>query len=199
MAYSDFKTLSQVQKEFALRFIEKVGPFAATPERPAGDYLRQTLDFNVGLALASNTEKARSGLIVAPILVAAYRQMGEEFSLFSGVEFTIDAGRGLSGFCDFIISNGQERLFIVAPALMLVEAKKEDLKAGLGQCVAEMYAAQIFNEREGVEREYVYGAVISGTAWMFLRLKGNIVEIDLSEYYLVQIDKILGLIALAVS
>ena len=199
MAYSDFKTLSQTKKEFGLTYDEKAGLFADVPERPASAFLRQTLNYNIELALASNTEKARSELIVTPILVEAYRQMQEEFSLFSGVEFTIDAARGLSGFCDFIISDGQERLFITAPALMLVEAKKEDIKGGLGQCVAEMYAAQIFNEREGTPRQYIYGTVTSGTVWMFLRLSGTVVEIDLTEYYLVQLDKILGLLAHAVS
>jgi activator of 2-hydroxyglutaryl-CoA dehydratase len=79
--------------------------------------------------------------------------------------------------------------------MMLVEAKKEDILAGLGQCVAEMVAAQIFNEREENEILTVYGTVTSGTNWKFLKLKGKVVEIDLVEYYLTDVNKILGILA----
>jgi hypothetical protein len=79
--------------------------------------------------------------------------------------------------------------------MMLVEAKKEDIIAGLGQCVAEMVAAQIFNEREGNEISVIYGTVTSGTNWKFLKLEGKVVEIDLVEYYLTDVNKILGILA----
>jgi activator of 2-hydroxyglutaryl-CoA dehydratase len=79
--------------------------------------------------------------------------------------------------------------------MMLVEAKKEDILAGLGQCVAEMVAAQIFNEREGNEISVIYGTVTSGTNWKFLKLEGKVVEIDLVEYYLTDMNKILGILA----
>ena len=79
--------------------------------------------------------------------------------------------------------------------MMLVEAKKEDILAGLGQCVAEMVAAQIFNEREGNEISVIYGTVTSGTNWKFLKLEGKVVEIDLVEYYLTDVKKILGILA----
>jgi activator of 2-hydroxyglutaryl-CoA dehydratase len=79
--------------------------------------------------------------------------------------------------------------------MMLVEAKKEDILAGLGQCVAEMVAAQIFNEREENEISVIYGTVTSGKNWKFLKLKGKVVEIDLVEYYLTDVNKILGILA----
>ena len=88
---------------------------------------------------------------------------------------------------------------MTAPAMMLVEAKNENLKGALGQCIAEMLAAQLFNEREGAPITMVYGAVTSGTNWQFLRLMGKTVEIDLKEYYLVEINKILGILAHSVT
>jgi hypothetical protein len=36
---------------------------------------------------------------------------------------------------------------VEAPAIVIVEAKKSDIKSGLGQCIAEMVAAQRFNEK----------------------------------------------------
>ncbi|MGB5771768.1 MAG: hypothetical protein WBM32_18170, partial [Crocosphaera sp.] len=66
---------------------------------------------------------------------------------------------------------------------------------GLGQCLAEMVAAQIFNQREGQPISSILGTVTSGTNWRFLRLQNEEVEIDLTEYYLSDIDKILGILA----
>jgi transketolase C-terminal domain/subunit len=56
---------------------------------------------------------------------------------------------------------------------MIVEAKNENIKGGLGQCVAEMVAAQIFNEREANAIDTIYGAVTTGEIWKFLKLGGG--------------------------
>ena len=58
-----------------------------------------------------------------------------------------------------------------------------------------MCAAQLFNEREGNEIPAIYGVITSGTNWKFLKLIGKVVEIDLSEYYLTDVNKILGILA----
>ncbi len=194
MPYSEF-TLARVKKQFDLTTSEDTDIFAAVPELDCSEYLAETLRYNVPLALASNSEKARSEMIIAPILIEVRKQLQSQFSLFSGIDFNVDGSQNLTGFCDFIISSSSERLFISAPVMMLVEAKKEDIIGGLGQCVAEMVAAQIFNEREGNEISVIYGAVTSGTNWKFLKLKGKVVEIDLVEYYLRDVNKILGILA----
>lgn len=194
MPYSEF-TLARVKKQFDLTTSEDSDILAAVPELECSEYLTQTLRYNVPLALASNSEKARSEMIISPILIEVRKQLQSKFSLFSGIDFTVDAEKGLAGFCDFIISSGSERLFVSSPVMMLVEAKKEDILAGLGQCVAEMVAAQIFNEREGNKILVIYGVVTSGTNWKFLKLEGKVVEIDLIEYYLTDINKILGILA----
>lgn len=102
----------------------------------AGELLEEILRENLPIALASNTEKARSELIIAPILVELRRKLERKISLFSGINFTVEPELGLNGNCDFIISLSEEILFMTAPVITLVEAKKEDLNAGLGQCVA---------------------------------------------------------------
>lgn len=118
--------------------------------------------------------------------------------LFSGSEFNVAPERGLNGTCDFLISLSPERLFISAPVITLVEAKKEDIKAGFGECVAEMLAAQLFNEQEGNQIPTIYGAVTSGTVWRFLKLQGQIVYIDRVEYYLSEVEKVLGILLSAI-
>ncbi len=76
-----------------------------------------------------------------------------------------------------------------------MEAKKENITAGLGQCIAEMLAAKIFNERTGNENFTIYGTVTTGSIWQFLKLEGEVIYIDLSEYYLKDVNKILGILA----
>jgi len=194
MSYSDF-TLAKVKKDFDLITVEKMDIYSNIAELECSTLLTEILRYNLPLALASNSGKARSEMIIAPILVDLRRQLQERVNLFSGIEFDVDKDKGLNGLCDFIISESPEQLFVSAPVITLVEAKKENIMAGLGQCVAEMLAAQIFNEREGNNIPVVYGAVTSGTNWKFLKLDGKVIEIDLSEYYLKDVNKILGILA----
>lgn len=194
MAYSDFN-LERVQTAFDLTITEGVGVFVNAPELDYSQHLCKLLDYNVPLALAINTEKLRSEMIIAPILIELRKQFNSQISLFSGVEFNVDGAKGLNGSCDFLIGQSPEQLFIKAPVMAIVEAKKENLNGGLGQCIAEMIAADLFNQREQNSMPMIYGIVTSGTNWRFLKLGKTIVSIDLDEYYLSNVNKILGILA----
>lgn len=197
MAYSDFK-LKELVKQFDLTLKENQDLFADISEVQSSEILKLALKENAALAVDINTEKARSELIIAPILLEVRRQLNYQIGLFSGSEFNVAPEKGLNGTCDFLISLSAERLFISAPVITIVEAKKEDIKAGFGQCAAEMLAAQLFNEEEGNQIPIIYGAVTSGTVWRFLKLEGNIVSIDAIEYYLSDVVKILGILLSAI-
>ena len=129
------------------------------------------------------------------MLLDIWRYAQGQISLFSGTEFTVDEAQGLTGYCDYILSRSKEQLIINAPVVMIVEAKNENIKGGLGQCVAEMIAAQRFNEREGNAIDTIYGAVTTGEIWKFLKLVGAVASIDLSDYYIVRdVSTILGIL-----
>ena len=197
MAYSDFK-LNDLIKDFGLTINESSALFSSVPEVECSELLATILKENVDLAVSISTEKARSEMIIAPILLEIRRKFNYEISLFSGSDFNVEPQRGLSGFCDFIISLSKEQLLIRAPVITIVETKNENLKSGLGQCLAEMIAAQLFNEREGNKIKTIYGAVTIGTIWQFLKLEGQLVSIDLSEYYIRDLKKILGILSSAI-
>jgi hypothetical protein len=143
-------------------------------------------------AIAVGTEKARSEAIINPILLEVRRMRHQEISVFSGEEFNVDADRGLNGVCDFLIGQSAEQLVLEAPVIVLVEAKKADLKLGLGQCMAEMIAAQQFNQQQGrwspTDRRssipVIFGVITSGTQWRFMQLEGNVITLDLEDYSL---------------
>lgn len=193
MAYSDF-SLRKVKQQFGLKIIENE-PFLAgiVPVAPS-DYLTETLARNVPLAIAVGTEKARSELLICPILMEVREQLNHQVSLFSGSDFTVDPASGLNGVCDFLISRSTEQLLIEAPAVVIVEAKKEDLNPGLGRCIAELIAAQRFNEKHGTPTKTVYGAVTTGSLWRFLKLSGQITTIDLMDYAVPPVDRVLGIL-----
>ncbi|PDV98749.1 hypothetical protein [Candidatus Chloroploca asiatica] len=193
MAYSDFK-LVDLKQRFHLIIDENVALFSETPSVPVSAWLTETLHETLSLALAINTEKVRSELLIAPILVELRKQTGRTTSLFSGVDFSVDATQGLNGICDYIISQSSQQLFISAPVLIIFEAKNENIKGGFAQCIAAMIAAQRFNEREQNSIPIIYGAVTTGTNWRFLQLETDVIRIDDREYYIDNVEKIMGIL-----
>ena len=193
MSYANF-TLKDIKSVLSLSINERVSLFSEVAEHSVSDHLLETLKENVPLALAISTEKARSELIIAPVLVELRKLLNYKISLFSGIELDVDSQRGLNGICDFVISHSDEQLFLSSPIITIVEAKNENIKGGLAQCIAEMYAAMLFNEKEGNAISIIYGAVTTGSAWKFIELHNEMVFIDVDEYYIDNIRKIIGIL-----
>ncbi len=193
MPYSDFD-LRRVKQELGIHLTEQQGLFCLISETEITPLLVEILAENVPLARAINTEKARSELIITNILVELRKKLHHRISLFSGVEFNVDKTKGLTGFCDFIISASGEQLLLNSPVIAIVEAKNENIIGGLGQCIAEMVAAALFNRTENNPIETLYGVVTTGTTWKFLKLTGLEVIIDLDDYSIDNPRKILGIL-----
>ena len=193
MAYSDF-TLPELTRRFQLTIDEQPDLFPDVRQAPISPLLAEILRENTPLALAIQTEKARSEMIIAPILIEVRKMVSHQISLFSGVDFTVNPQQGLAGVCDFIISRSPEQLFVKAPVLMIFEAKNENFKAGMAQCIAAMVAARLFNEREGNDIPVMHGAVTTGNVWKFLKLEGQIALVDQQEYHINNLGEILGVL-----
>ena len=194
MSYSNF-TLESVLTKFQLKKTESIGIFSDIESVTPSDYLTIGLAKKVPLAAAIGTEKARSELIVADVLVELCEQFDHRISFFSGIDFNVDAENGLTGVCDFLISLSPGQLFLEEPVIALVEAKNTDMKLGFGQCVAEMIAAQRFNQEKGNDIPCIYGAATTGVDWQFLKLTENDLQIDIDIYPIRQSDKILGILS----
>jgi hypothetical protein len=134
-------------------------------------------------------------MMIAPILVELKRLLTNRISLFSGTEFNVDSDRGLNGFCDFLISLSEQQLYISSPILIVFEAKNENIKEGLGQCIAAMIAARIFNQKEGNPIDSIYGAVTTGNQWKFIKLENDVAYVDSQDYYIDRLDDIMGILA----
>ena len=194
MSYSAFKTLASIQSAFDLELSEGQTLFAQTLPRQPSEYLAIALEENIPLANAVNTEKARSELLITPILLDIRRSFQGQVGFFSGTEFSVEPEKGLHGYCDYILTASPEIYEIKAPIVTVVEAKNENIKGGLAQCIAEMIAAQKFNG-ETNHTDPILGVVTTGTLWKFLTLKEQNVAIDLEEYHIKEVAKILGILA----
>jgi hypothetical protein len=192
MPYSEFTTIRKAREAFNLkvvegdRFIPILDPIAPS------DILAGTLKETLPIVSTSGSEKARSEGIIYPLLLEVRRILNRQVSLFSGEDFTVEEAVGLNGICDFLMTRSTEVLEIEAPVIVIVEAKKTDLKTGLGQCIAEMVAAQRFNQEKDVPISIVYGSVSNGIQWQFLKLEQQTVTIDLFIYPLPPVEQILS-------
>ncbi len=192
MSFQDF-SFPQVQQDLGLT-LDETDLYSHVPTLSLREEFAATLTEGTTLALAVNTEKAKSEFIIAPLLLELRRLLGDRFGLFSGVELTVDPNRGLNGVCDFIITKSAKQFVLSAPVIAIVEAKNDNLRSGLGQCIASMYAAQVFNQQSGPSIEAVFGVITTGSAWKFLRLQQDALTLDVKEYYIDNAGKILGIL-----
>jgi hypothetical protein len=194
MAYSNF-TLDDVEDKLGITVKVESGVFSSVEPKEITELLAEILHENIPLALSISTEKARSEMIVAPILVELRKEQNKKISLFSGVEFNVDYDKGLNGVCDFLISQSEQQLKIDAPIIALVEAKNDNLKSGLAQCIAEMEAAKIFNYHERNPIKRIFGVVTTGSIWNFLYLEDKTVVVDAFDYALENPNRIFGILS----
>lgn len=189
-------SLETVRKQFQLTLVLQQFFPEIVPVAPSG-FLRTTLHRAADLSLSS--EKARSEFIVAPILLEIRELVQHRISIYSGVRFDVAPKEGLQGVCDFIVTKSPPLPTVQAPLIVMVEAKKNDLEEGLGQCAAEMIAAQRMNQEEKAAHPHVYGCVTTGELWQFLQLSEKTLLIDPGKHYIAQIEMILGILLKMVS
>jgi hypothetical protein len=160
------------------------------PLQPS-DLLIQILELNKQFPLQS--EKAKSELLISPIINEIWRKNPQVFTYFSGYQFNVDAKRGLKGFCDYLLSKKYNAVFIESPVCAVVEAKNnQDLVDAVPQCGAEMYAARLFNQQHENNIDSIYGIVTSGYDWQFLKLTENTLSVDNKRYFLDNLPELLG-------
>ena len=162
-----------------------------TPVEPS-DWLKLTLQKNLRLPLS--TEKAKSEFIIAPILTELHELNPNIFTFFSGNTFDVDKSLGLKGRCDFIFSRKPKAVSIEAPIFSIIEAKNDGIEEAYPQCIAQLYAADLFNQRYNIEFPFIYGAVTTGFSWKFIRLADKVASVDTEMFYMDQLPELLGIL-----
>jgi hypothetical protein len=196
VAYTDF-TYPKVLDDLGLTLREEPA-FAAVPPADPGAAFLSLLSIGVTVGRGGASEKARSEFVIAPLLLRLLELTGRGFGLHSGVTFDVDKGRRLNGVCDFLVTRSRLQSVIEAPVLAVAECKPDVPPDGYGQCIAAMVAAREFNARKQVGGP-VFGGSTSGTLWQFLRLDGDALTLDPTEYLIADPGRLLGILLHCVS
>jgi|AntRauTorckE5430_2_1112549.scaffolds.fasta_scaffold31747_2 hypothetical protein len=187
-SYSHF-SLEDISNQFGI-LNKRQRLFDNIIEIPPSDWLNNSLSIAEELPIKS--EKARSEMIVVPILVELRKLNNKYFTIYSGETLTADAEKGLKGECDFILAKDTGSFNINTPIIQVVEAKKNDVEIGIPQCAAQLIGANIYNQQRNTNLEQIYGCVTTGDIWQFLKLENNEILIDTRRYYLGNVAELLG-------
>jgi len=190
MAFATF-TLESLQENFGLSVLPRALFAGVQPVAPPAWLLEM---LRRGRTPTVVSEKARSEFVVAPILLACQELLQNGFSIYSGTYLEADAERGLAGECDFILARTPPLPILQAPLMVILEAKKQDIELGLGQCAAQMFGAALFNQRHQWPTYPLHGCVTTGETWQFLQLDSAQLLIDTNRYFINELDKILGIL-----
>lgn len=190
MAYSKF-TLEEVEHTFHLEESTQNLFTLVVPVAPT-EWLLQTLE--KAKLMPTKSEKSRSELLIMPILLTLAEKNKDTITIFSGENLEGDNALGLQGECDFILSKSPHSFSLKAPIFGLVEAKQNIVENSMGQCVAQMLGAQLFNEKRNNQITCIFGCVSNGDIWQFLRLENQRLTIDTKKYYLDNVAELLGVL-----
>ncbi len=160
MAFSDFKDIAQVQREYGIKYQEEnfIPPGRLEPSAVFLEYL----DFNQDYIDIFSSEGARAEAVIFPVLREVYKRHHDQLSLW--IQKSITCDEKLSGTPDYIVAAKSElgKTVLEPPLVMMTEAKKNDFEQGWGQCLAELVAAQKLNGNANLP---VYGVVTDGKFW----------------------------------
>jgi hypothetical protein len=189
MAFSDYKNISQVQKEFGITYREESFIIAQRIEPPQ-PFLAE-LEFSLENIDVFTSEASRTELIISPVLREVYKNYHEKYSFW--IQKPMIYSEKLSGVPDYLIATRSTlgKTVLESPLVVIVEAKKNDFEQGWGQCLAELVAAQKIN---GDGSFPVYGIVTDGELWKFGKLVGDVFVRNMRGYTVTDIAELFGAI-----
>ena len=187
MAFSDFKTISEVQEKFRITYAED-DFVTAEPSNPSVEFLRD-FEFTREHINVFASEASRCETIIFPVLKESYKAYADQYALW--IKQSISYDDLLNGTPDYFISTRSElgKTVVGSPLILLVEAKKNDFEQGWGQCLAELVAAQKINDDTTFP---VYGIVTDGTLWQFGRLIGDTFTQNKTDFALANLPTLFG-------
>jgi len=186
MAFSDYKSIAQVQAEYQTKY-EELNFIEPASYSPSQVFLDE-FDFNQKNIDIFASEAARCEAIIFPILREIYKHYYQQTSLW--VQKAIAYDGKLSGTPDYLVSKRSAlgKTMLETPVIIVAEAKKNDFEQGWGQCLAELIAADQLN---GTEHP-VYGIVTDGKLWEFAQFTHNTLTKQIDSYTVSDLPRLLG-------
>ena len=169
MAFTDFKSVAEVQKKYNIRYEED--DFIEYRELSPTEAFLDEFEFSLRNMDVFASEDSRCENVIYPILREVYKSFVGRYSLWS--HKSISYNSDLTIIPDYIISTKSElgKTVLGLPIILITEAKQNNFTEGWGQCLAVMLASQKIN---GEEMLPVYGIVTDGEVWQFGMLVKNV-------------------------
>ena len=185
MAFSNYKTIDSVLKEFQIIYDED--SFIIELDFKISDYFRQDLEFIRKEGNPECSEYAICENLIYPLLKEIWKSYYAKFVLWSHRSLNYD--ENLSGFPEYILAKRSPlgKIVFEQPFFMLVEAKQDNFETGWAQCLAEMIAAQKLNENH---KQEIFGIASNGKLWEFGKLKDNTFIKHKNSYLIDDLDKL---------
>lgn len=189
MAFTDFKSIRQVQEAFDIKYTE-ADYIQYKNVEPSKAFLEE-FEFSQRHINVFSSEASRCENVIYPILRDDYKNYVEWFSLWSHEAISYDTE--LSGPPDYLVSTKSALGKTVPgiPIIIVVEAKRNDFMMGWGQCLAELVAVQKINNDN---LKQVYGIVTDGTLWQFGKLVDDLFTLSETVLTINELKKVFGAI-----
>ena len=191
MAFTDFKSIAQVQETFDIKYSE-ADYIQYTPNIEPSSAFLEEFTFSREHIDVFASETSRCENVIYPILRDVYKRYVGCFSLWSHKSIAYDAQ--LSGAPDYLISTKSAlgKTVLGTPIIVVVEAKRNDFVEGWGQCLAELVAIQKINDDD---IKPVYGIVTDGELWQFGRLARDLFTRHKTALSISELERVFGAIA----
>ncbi len=187
MAFTTYKSLSEVIKKFKIKYVGE--DFPAFEPNTAPEVLQDDISFTLQNIAYDISEPAICENLIYPVLKAAWRPFASELALWShqAIEFTEE----LSGIPDYLISRRSDlgKIVLDYPLLAVVEAKKDDFTGGWAQCGLEMYVIQQLNQNA---EQRIFGIVSNGETWEFAQLQQDTFTLFNQRFDIRELDALYG-------
>ncbi|MBW4667367.1 MAG: hypothetical protein KME60_08015 [Cyanomargarita calcarea GSE-NOS-MK-12-04C] len=189
MAFSSYKTIGQVQKEFQITYIET--NFVIEIPFDISNYFREDLETMMREGVVNNSEFAICENLIYPVLKEVWKSYKSKFILWSHESLNCD--NNLNGYPEYILARRSPlgKFVFDKPYFILVEAKQDNFEAGWAQCLAEMIAAQRLNAELIIS---VFGIVSNGSTWEFGKLEADKFTKNIAPYSIYELDKLFSVV-----
>jgi hypothetical protein len=169
MAFTDFKSIAQVQTAFQIKYFEEDYIHYESIIMPSASFV-QDFEFSRHHIDVFSSEASRCENVIYPILRDVYKHYVDKYTLWSHKSLSYDAT--LTGTPDYMIATKSSlgKTMLEKPLLVMVEAKQNNFTEGWGQCLAELLTAQKLNQND----KAVHGIVTDGELWQFGKLEGTV-------------------------
>jgi hypothetical protein len=180
MAYGKFNSYEEAATTFNIQLIEL--SFVQENVLQISPEIFSFIEDNLKTRRSYVSENAICENLISPILTIVAKR--HNLPVWSHLRLDVSEAEGLVGIPDFIIAPASNiGTTFKNPIICVSEAKQENFNEGWGQTVAEMVAAQKFNNNQDLE---IFGIVTTGNIWQFGKLENSRLTLEVVAYSAVE-------------